>query len=130
MSAHTRKHPTKSKAFLKKEITAKLAKVTSTEDLMTLNKVIEKYIPSNEKKLSLKETFGKDWTDEAKKLGRIIQGLRFREGMSQIELAKALKGVKQSNVSAWENGKEKIPEKRLRQISKIFRTDIQKLVKS
>lgn len=129
MSAHTRKHPTKSKALLKREITAKLERVRSTEDLITLNKVIEKYISVKEKSLSAEEAFGKDWTDEAKKVGRIIQGLRFREGLSQIELAKALKGVKQSNVSAWENGKEKIPAKRLKQLSVLFRTDLLKLLK-
>ena len=127
MSGHTRKHPTKTKAILKREITAKLARVTSRDDLVTLNKVIEKYIPATEKSLSPKEAFGDDWTDKAKKIGRIIQGLRFREGMSQIELAKSLKGVKQSNVSAWENGKEKIPEKRLKQISALFGTDLLKL---
>lgn len=127
MSGHTRKHPTKTKAILKREITAKLERVTSREDLMTLNKVIEKYIPATEKSLSPEDVFGDDWTDKAKKLGRIIQGLRFREGMSQIELAKSLKGVKQSNVSAWENGREKIPEKRLKQLSKLFGTDVSKL---
>lgn len=129
MSAHTRKHPTKSKALLKREISAKLARVTSTEDLITLNRVIEKYVSAKEKTLSPKEAFGEDWTDEAKKTGRIIQGFRFREGMSQIELAKALKGVKQSNVSAWENGKEKVPTKRLKQMSALFGTDLLKLVK-
>lgn len=123
MSGHTRKHPTKSKARLKREISAKLARVTSTEDLITLNRVIEKYITPQEKAFSPKETFGNDWTDKAKKTGRIIQGLGFREGMSQIELAKALKGVKQSNVSAWENGKEKVPMKRLKQLSDLFGTD-------
>lgn len=129
MSGHTRKHPTKSKALLKREISAKLERVTSKEDLITLNKVIEKYIPVKERNLSPEEIFGDDWTIKAKKTGRIIQGLRFREGMSQIELAKALRGVKQSNVSAWENGKEKIPEKRIKQLSKLFGTDIQKLIK-
>ena len=91
--------------------------------------MIEKYIPAKEKTLSPEEAFGEDWTDKAKKAGRILQGLRFREGISQIELAKALKGVKQSNVSAWENGKEKIPTKRLKQMSILFETDLLKLIK-
>ncbi len=95
--------------------------------MITLNKVIEKYVPAKEKILTPEEAFGEDWTNKAKKVGRIIQGLRFREGMSQIELAKALKGVKQSNVSAWENGKEKIPTKRLKQMSALFGTDLIKL---
>lgn len=129
MSGHTRKHPTKTKAVLKREITAKLAKVTNTEDLIILNKVIEKYVPSEEKSLSPEEVFGDDWMDKARKLGRMIQGLRFREGMNQNELAKALRGVKQSNISAWENGKEQIPEKRLKQLSVLFGTNLLKLSK-
>lgn len=129
MSAHTRKHRTKSKALLKREISEKLARVTSTEDLITLNKVIEKYVPSEEKTLSPEEAFGDDWIEKARKTGRIIQGLRFREGMSQMDLARALKGVKQSNISAWENGKEKVPPKRLKQMSALFGTDLIKLLK-
>ncbi len=129
MSGHTRKHPTKTKAVLKREITAKLSMVTNTEDLIVLNKIIEKYVPSEKKSLSPEEVFGDDWTDKAKKLGRMIQGLRFREGMNQNELAKALRNVKQSNISAWENGKEQIPEKRLKQLSVLFGTDLLKLSK-
>lgn len=129
MSAHTRKHLTKTKAALKREITDKLAKVINTEDLLILNKVIDKYIPAEEESLVPKDVFKSDWTDKAKKLGRIIQGLRFREGMNQSELAKALRGVKQSNISAWENGKEQVPEKRLKQLSELFGTDLFKISK-
>jgi ribosome-binding protein aMBF1 (putative translation factor) len=103
--------------------------VTNTEDLLILNKVIDKYVPQDQKSLTPKEAFGDDWTDKAKKIGRIIQGLRFRDGMNQSELAKALRGVKQSNISAWENGKERIPEKRLKQLSDLFGTDLLKLTK-
>lgn len=129
MSVPTRKHPTKSKASLKREITAKIAKVTNTEDLIILNNVIDKYLPLEERSLPPAAVFGDDWTDKAKKIGRILQGLRFREGMNQSDLAKALRGVKQSNISAWENGKEKIPTKRLKQLSELFKTDLLKISK-
>jgi ribosome-binding protein aMBF1 (putative translation factor) len=129
MSAHMRKHPTKSKSSLKKEITAKLAKVNSTADLLILNKIIDKYLPAEKDWYTPAEVFGEDWTNPVKKLGRIIQGYRARERMSQIELAKKLKGVNQSNISAWENGKEPVPEKRIKQMSKLFGTDIAKLIK-
>jgi ribosome-binding protein aMBF1 (putative translation factor) len=128
MSAHTRKHPTKSKAALKREIANKLEQVNKTEDLMILNKVIDKYLPSTRSRTP-EEVFGEDWTNPVKKLGRMIQGLRFRENMSQIELAKKLKGVKQSNISAWENGKEPVPEKRLKQMSTLFGRDLKKMMK-
>lgn len=128
MSVHTRKHPTKSKAALKREITRKLAQVNKTEDLVILNKVIDKYLPA-ENYRTPEQVFGEDWTNPVKKLGRMIQGLRFRENMSQLELAKKLSGVKQSNISAWENGKEPVPEKRIKQMSKIFKTDLARLMK-
>ncbi|MFP5458613.1 MAG: multiprotein-bridging factor 1 family protein [Bacteriovoracia bacterium] len=127
MSEPTRKLLTKREARLKQEIRAKLARVTSTEDLMTLNKVIDKYLPPEPKNATPTEVFGDDWVDRAKKLGRVIQGLRFREGLSQVELARELRGVKQSNISAWETGKEKVPRKRLEQLSKLFNMDLFKL---
>ena len=121
MSAHTRKHPTKSPDSLKKEIKAKLSRVTDMDDLITLNKVIDKYLPEEERSLTPTEAFGEKWTNPTIRLGIMIQGLRYREGITQAELAKKLGGVKQSNLSAWENGREKIPKKRLKQIAKILK---------
>lgn len=125
MSAHTRKHPTKSPASLKKEIKAKLSRVKNLEDLMILNKVIDKYLPENEERsLTPAEAFGEKWTNPIIRLGLQIQGLRCREGITQAELAKKLGGVKQSNLSAWENGREKVPEKRLKQLAKILKSRV------
>ena len=127
MSAHTRKHPTKN--TLRKALIEKISRVDKEEDLVTLNFVIDKYIRPQKSSLTPEEAFGSDWIDQNKRLGKIIQGLRFRERLTQTELAKALKGVKQTNISAWESGKEKVPAKRLEQLSKIFGTDINKLMK-
>ena len=127
MSAHTRKHPTKN--TLRKALIEKISRVDKEEDLVTLNFVIDKYIRPQKSSLTPEEAFGLDWIDQNKRLGKIIQGLRFRERLTQTELAKALKGVKQTNISAWESGKEKVPAKRLEQLSKIFGTDINKLMK-
>lgn len=126
MSGHTRKHPTKSN--LRKALIEKISRVDKEEDLITLNHVIDKYVRAKKDSLTPEEAFGNDWTDQNKRLGKILQGLRFREGLTQIELAKALKGVKQANISAWESGKEKVPEKRLEQMAKIFGTNIKKLI--
>jgi len=128
MSGHTRKHPTKSKTSLRQALIEKISRVDKEEDLIALNNVIDKYVRPKRDSLTPEEVFGRDWTDHNKKLGKIIQGLRFRESLTQTELAKALKGVKQANLSSWESGKEKIPSKRLDQLSKIFGTDIKKLL--
>ena len=122
MSAHTRKHPTKSPASLKKEIKAKLSRVTNMEDLIALNNVIDKYLPEKERSLTPEEAFGEKWTNPTIRLGIMIQGLRYREGITQAELAKKLGGVKQSNLSAWENGREKVPKNRLKQLAKILKS--------
>jgi DNA-binding transcriptional regulator YiaG len=123
-----RKHPTKNRANLKRALIEKLAHVVNEEDLIALNNVIDKFIPPKKQSLLPEEVFGKNWTDQNIRLGKIIQGLRFREGLTQVELAKILKGVKQANISSWERGKEKIPSKRLNQLAKIFGTNIKKLL--
>ena len=128
MSRLMRKRPIKSKASLIKALIEKISRVDKEEDLIALHNVIDKYVRSSEDSLTPEYVFGRNWTDKDKRLRKIIQGLRFREGITQVELAKALKGVKQSNVSAWESGKEKIPLKRLNQLSKILRTDLKKLI--
>jgi DNA-binding XRE family transcriptional regulator len=113
---------------LRKSLIEKISRVDKEEDLITLNHVIDKYVRSKKDSLTPEEAFGDDWINQNKRLGKILQGLRFREGLTQIELAKALKGVKQANISAWESGKEKVPAKRLEQMAKIFGTDIKKLI--
>lgn len=127
MSAHTRKLPTRNKANLRMALIKKIGLLDKEEDLIALNNVIDKYVPQNDT-LTPEEVFGDDWTDLNKRLGKIIQGLRFRENITQIELAKSLKGVKQANISAWESGKEKVPSKRIDQLTKIFGTNIRKLL--
>lgn len=128
MSEHTRKHLTNKTNKLKAALMEKIARVNKEEDLIALNNVIDKYVDRYKDSLTPEEAFGDDWTIPERKMGSIIQGLRFQEGMTQVELAKALKGVKQANISAWEKGKEKIPAQRVEQLSKIFGTNILKLV--
>ena len=125
-----KKQPTLSKSKLRKALIDKISKVDKEEDLVSLNNVLDKYLQLVNESLSPKEVFGKDWIDLNRKAGKTLQGLRFREGMTQTDLAKALKGVKQANISSWENGKEKIPQKRIEQLSKIFKTDLGKLIKN
>ena len=128
MPEHKKKSLTKSKINLKKALIEKISSLNKEEDLIALNNVVDKYVRSRKDSLTPQEMFWNDWTDQNRRLGKIIQGLRFREGLTQIELAKILKGVKQANISSWESGKEKIPSKRLDQLAKIFGTDIQRLM--
>lgn len=65
-----------------------------------------------------------DWTVVAKdsiakykQAGMVLRGARFRESMSQKELAK-LSGVSQDNISRIENGKRKVGEKVAKRLAK------------
>ena len=51
-----------------------------------------------------------------------LSGLRHREGLTQIELAKLL-GVAQYNISKMENGKRPIGKEMAKRLSKLFKTD-------
>lgn len=130
MSEHMRKRPIKSTKELKKVLMEKISMLNKKEDLLALNNVVEKYIPFKNDSLTPSEVFGNAWDSENLRRGKILRGLRFREGLTQIQLAKLLRGVKQSNISAWESGKEDIPSKRIEQLNELFNTDIEKLVLS
>lgn len=52
----------------------------------------------------------------------MLRGLRYREGLTQIGLAKKL-GITQGNLSAMENGKRPIGRNMAMRLGKLFDTD-------
>ena len=67
----------------------------------------------------------KVFADLDKKYGKVgvtIRGLRHRDGMTQVELAKKL-DIKQSHVSQMEHGKRVIGKKMAQKLAKIFNTN-------
>jgi transcriptional regulator with XRE-family HTH domain len=62
------------------------------------------------------------WEELAKykKSGLALRGARYREGISQKELAKRT-GVSQENISRIENGKRSIGEKVAKKLAKVLR---------
>jgi len=58
---------------------------------------------------------------ESERLGRMLKGLRLREGLTQKELAKAL-GVPQSHISAYEKNKRPIPTAKAEQLGMLLHT--------
>ena len=65
--------------------------------------------------LTIEEVFGDEELTGAECLG----GLRYREGMTQVEFAKAI-GVTQANLSAMENGKRPIGKEIAKRIEAKF----------
>ena len=85
--------------------------------------VIEKYRVKGENKTSLTidEVFG-DLINEHGEPGLLLKGLRHREGLSQIELAKIL-NISQANLSAMENGRRVIGKELAKRIAEKFEID-------
>ena len=58
---------------------------------------------------------------ESERIGRMLRGLRLREGLTQKALAEAL-GVPQSHISAYEKNKRPIPAAKAEQLGTLLHT--------
>jgi DNA-binding XRE family transcriptional regulator len=76
------------------------------------------------KKNITEEDLFRDINKKYTKAGALFGGLRFRENLTQVEMAKKLK-VTQSDISQMEHGKRKIGLKMARRIAKLFNVDCQ-----
>lgn len=85
--------------------------------------VIEKYRvkEKNNIHLSIDDVFG-DLINEYGESGLLLKGLRHREGLSQIELAKIL-NISQTNLSAMENSRRAIGKELAKRIAEQFDID-------
>ncbi|HEY2811410.1 MAG TPA: helix-turn-helix transcriptional regulator [Rhabdochlamydiaceae bacterium] len=68
------------------------------------------------------EDLAKDRIAKYTKSGLAIRGARYREGLSQKELAKRT-GISQENISKMENGQRPIGEKVAKKLAKVLRID-------
>jgi DNA-binding XRE family transcriptional regulator len=68
------------------------------------------------------EELAKDRIAKYKKSGLALRGARYREGLSQKDLAKRT-GISQENISKMENGQRTIGEKVAKKLAKILRVD-------
>ncbi len=85
--------------------------------------VIEKYRVKEKSKthLSIEDVFG-NLINEHGEPGLLLKGLRHKEGLSQIELAKIL-NISQTNLSAMENGRRAIGKEFAKRIAEKFDID-------
>lgn len=84
--------------------------------------VIEKYrVKEDKAHLSIEDVFG-DLINEHGEPGLLLKGLRHREDLSQIELAKIL-NISQTNLSAMENGRRAIGKELAKRIAEKFEVD-------
>jgi DNA-binding XRE family transcriptional regulator len=75
---------------------------------------VEENVPADEVLRDAYKKYGKT--------GPVIRGLRAREDMTQIELARKL-GVTQGDLSKMENSKRPVGKEMAHRLAKVFRTD-------
>ncbi|GMQ82875.1 MAG: hypothetical protein BMS9Abin05_2341 [Rhodothermia bacterium] len=86
-----------------------------------LRKDLEPYRVDEESTIPYEEFF-REISDDLPRWASHLQGLRYREDLTQVEFAKAV-GITQPNLSAMENGKRPIGKALAKRIAEIFNTD-------
>ena len=65
-----------------------------------------------------------DWEDafQERHPGVVIRGLRFRDGLTQVELADKI-GILQSHISEMENGRRSVGKAMAKKLARVFNSD-------
>lgn len=123
MSARMKEHPTKGHLVYKVMIEApgkkKRLSFVSAQHIDRLEAFLEKYSQSDAVPW---EELAKERIAKYTKAGLALRGARYREGLSQKELAKR-SGIAQENISKMENGKRFIGEKTAKKLAKVLGID-------
>jgi ribosome-binding protein aMBF1 (putative translation factor) len=127
MLAHTKRRPIKQvtyKVTIEMPGKTKRSALVSSEHMQKLENFLDKYGESDSipwEKLA---------EDRIKKYGKpaiALRGARYREGLSQKELARRT-GITQDNISKMENGKRVIGEKVAKKLAKALNIDFEHLI--
>lgn len=127
MSAHMKTHHIKEGAF---EVVLKMpGKKTRLSYIPTrFLRQFESFLEDHEKSDSVDwREVVKDSISKYKQAGMVLRGARFRESMSQKELAKR-SGVSQDNISRIENGKRVVGEKVAKKLAKPLKINYRLLL--
>jgi DNA-binding XRE family transcriptional regulator len=110
-------------ALTKKHHTDDIAKISWHGGLYAVPiDVMERYkVLPDEQYISVDKLFS-GLTQKSGELGALLKGLRYREGLSQIEFAKKL-NINQTNLSAMENGRRAIGKELAKRIAELFGLD-------
>lgn len=110
-------------ALTKKHHTDDVAKISWHGGLYIVPiEVMERYkITSDDPYISIDDLFN-GLTQKTGEPSVLLKGLRYREGLSQIEFAKKL-NISQTNLSAMENGKRAIGKELAKRIATFFGLD-------
>lgn len=121
MSAHMRAHHTNQPIKVIIETShSKRVSYIHAESIGKLEAFLEKYSEENEP--IAWEILARERIEKYKKAGLVLRGIRYREGISQKELAKK-SGVSQNEISKIENGKRTIGEKVAKRLASSLNID-------
>lgn len=129
MSAHTKTRLTKHatcKVVVEMPGKAKQLTFVPVKHLQKLEDFLEKY---GETESVPWEELAKDRIAKYKKTGLALRGARYREGISQKELATRT-GISQENISRMENGRRAIGEQVAKKLAKVLQIDFELLIAS
>lgn len=117
MSVHTKVRPTNQSEQKKGILYINCNNVTYAIP----KKIADKYIVSvsNENESVSAEVVFADLNKRFTKAGALLKGLRYKEGLTQVEFAKKI-GVTQTNLSKMENGRRPIGKSIAKRIEQIF----------
>jgi len=123
MSVHTKTHPTNHEPTFKVviEMPGKKKKLSfvSEKHLHKLEAFLKKYAESDPTPW---EELAASRIAKYSKAGLALRGARYREGISQKELAKRT-GISQENISKMENGQRSVGEKVAKKLAKALHID-------
>ncbi len=127
MLGHTKGHPTKSRCSeypVKIVIIAPAYKreaFINFESMGKLEAFLNKYSEDEAKPVAW-DNLAKKRIEKYKKAGLVLRGMRYREGLSQVDLAKK-SGVHQNEISKIENGKRTIGAKVAKKLALALNMD-------
>lgn len=107
-------------ALTKKHHTEDVAKISWHGGLYAVPiEVMERYKVTFDNQYTSIDDLFSELTLKSGEPGVLLRGLRYREGLSQIEFAKKL-NISQTNLSAMENGKRAIGKELAKRIANLF----------
>jgi ribosome-binding protein aMBF1 (putative translation factor) len=100
----------------------------NAKNMDKLEAFLEKYAEVPEEKIPVAwKELAKDRIAKYKKAGLVLRGMRYRENMSQRELAEN-SGVSQNEISKIENGKRTVGEKVAKRLAEALKFNYQLLL--
>lgn len=110
-------------APMKKHHTDAFAKIAWHGGLYVVPvEVMERYKVEPENQHTSIDVLFNDLIGQSGEPAVLLKGLRYREGLSQLEFAKKI-NISQTNLSAMENGRRAIGKELAKKIAEIFKVD-------